>query len=184
MSFRDLLPSDDFHQDFLGHQFQSFANFANFVIEDLNRYLSWFFKAPESANFFPEQGRFLTEHVQAVWEEHLPRDLVEEDNDRKTDEMMLSPHQSPKVHNEPIFFPLSFGEHQEEKANHSRVEDYRGNEEDGGPAKRVIVEVAALDQRPQLPMMSQNLSQSNLYLQTLQSSGSEPGGRRFRHLTR
>ena len=168
IDFRELLASDEFQQDLLHQPFNSFDEFANFVIQELNQYLSWFFKAPEGTNFFPQEGNFLREQIPVILGKYLPSEAVgkgkrgfvstEGIGDGKGEEMVLSPQPSPTPQTRPIFFPpFSFFEEQE-KANHSRGEDL--GEEDEAPAKRVMVEVAALDTRSQpLPPLSPLLSQ-------------------------
>ena len=172
IDFRELLASDEFQQDLLHQPFNSFDEFANFVIQELNQYLSWFFKAPEGTNFFPQEGNFLREQIPVILGKYLPSEAVgkgkrgfvstEGIGDGKGEEMVLSPQPSPTPQTRPIFFPpFAFFEEQE-KANHSRGEDL--GEEDEAPAKRVMVEVAALDTRsqPLPPLLPLNLSQPAL----------------------
>ena len=157
IDFRELLASDEFQQDLLHQPFNSFDEFANFVIQELNQYLSWFFNTPEGTNFFPQEGNFLREQIPVILGKYLPSEAVgkgkrgfvstEGIGDGKGEEMVLSPQPSPTPQTRPIFFPpFAFFEEQE-KANHSRGEDL--GEEDEAPAKRVMVEVAALDTRSQ-----------------------------------
>lgn len=201
-------------QDLLRQPFNSFDEFANFVIRDLNQYLSWFFKAPEGTNFFPQNGDFLREHIPVILGEYLTSEAIGKGNmgllrsteglvDGKTEEMVLSPQQSPTLQTRPIFFPPFAIFEDQAKANHLRGED---SGEDGAPAKRVMVEVAALDRRSQpLPplLLPTNLSQPPLSLNLSQpashqaleetrmrrsshapeSGSSRSGARRQRHLT-
>ena len=168
IDFRELLASDEFQQDLLHQPFNSFDEFANFVIQELNQYLSWFFKAPEGTNFFPQEGNFLREQIPVILGKYLPSEALgkgkrgfvsrERIGDGKGEEMVLSPQPSPTPQTRPIFFPPFAFFQEQEKANHSRGEDL--GEEDEAPAKRVMVEVAALDTRSQpLPPLSPLLSQ-------------------------
>ena len=204
---REFLANEDFQQDLLLQPFNSFDEFANFLIEDLNQYLTWFFNAPEGTNFLPERGNFLRQHIPVILGEYLPSEAVGKGTELivggKAEEMVLSPQQSPTPQTGPIFFPPFAIFEDQEKGNHSRGEDL---DEEGAPAKRVMVEVAALDRRSQplsplllplnlsQPPLSLNLSQPATH-QTLeetrmrrsshapQSGNSRSGARRQRHLT-
>ena len=169
MVFRELLASDEFQQDLLHQPFNSLDEFANFVIQELNQYLSWFFKAPEGTNFFPQEGNFLREHIPLILGEYLPSEAVmgkgnrgfvstEGIADGKGEEMVLSP--TPQTRQ--IFFPPFFGE--QEKANNSRGESLV--EEDEAPAKRVMVELAAVQSQP-LPPLPQTALHSQPFLPLL-----------------
>ena len=74
--FREFLANEDFQQDLLLQPFNSFDEFANFLIEDLNQYLTWFFNAPEGTNFLPERGNFLRQHIPVILAEYLPSEAV------------------------------------------------------------------------------------------------------------
>ena len=198
-SLREVLASDEFQKDLLHQPFNSFEDFAEFVVNDLNQYFSWFFKAPQSGNFFPERGDFLRKHIPVILGEYLSSNEVEkgisstiEIGDSKAEEMVFSPQSSPTPHTSPIFFPPFSIFEDQQKANHSGSEDFASN---GGPAKRVMVELAALERRSQPLLLNLNLPQPALSSKTFEdtrmrrsshapeSVSRRSGGSRQRNLT-